>query len=709
MREKGAKTDMKMKLPNFAIYRLRILFRAAFLLLAAATLYLAFYVLLQEKQLSYRNYQHSFQKTKEQISATLRHPAGLLALLNPPSEGATARPLRPLLLPFASIDFDDQYKVQQAVAMSGCLVRYGNHGALCAGVGNNPWAGGFIYVAGRFVSDRLVPHQQGDRALEKAHRARISVSLRGQTYRWIAPFEEAADSATPKSSGLRGRLTGFVDEGEIRPGTRPVKDFRGWVWQNAHCLEPEPKDLDAACARSSFFSIRLPIGVLQDALFQNQKKRPEWPPADLDKIEVHVEVLAPGDGPALLDSNSPNAIRPFSVTDLKPLLLPGETLRIRKLPAVPGASLVNLVGADEPVDDSWPFLSRLIQRLPVEKYDSPMETSEQIVTAVGAYEVMLLGDVRSVNKSLSAVATRISWFVGAMLLAIFLAWFVIEVGIIRRITMLTNRAASVSKTVRGSGGLDQFDLSDMRGADELGVLASCLHDLLRRVKEDVEREAIRAEQEKEMWHAVGHEIMSPLQSLIALHGSTDNQSSRYINRMQQAIRVLYGSASPSEAFQSTVLQVTAIDIHAFLKNVAGNAPCVGIADVEFAGEETPVMVRADDYSLEDVVTHVLRNADRCRTAGTPITITLKSSETAATIMIHNQGPNIAEDLIDKIFEYGVSDQHDAAANGNRGQGLFVAKTYMAKMGGTITVQNVDGGVSFVLSLQRVTAGDGYRK
>ncbi|MES2933139.1 MAG: hypothetical protein V4805_06595, partial [Pseudomonadota bacterium] len=42
----------------------------------------------------------------------------------------------------------------------------------------------------------------------------------------------------------------------------------------------------------------------------------------------------------------------------------------------------------------------------------------------------------------------------------------------------------------------------------------------------------------------------------------------------------------------------------------------------------------------------------------------------------------------------------AAANGNRGQGLFVAKTYMAKMGGTIGVQNVMDGVSFVLSLQR---------
>ena len=40
-----------------------------------------------------------------------------------------------------------------------------------------------------------------------------------------------------------------------------------------------------------------------------------------------------------------------------------------------------------------------------------------------------------------------------------------------------------------------------------------------------------------MWHAVGHEIMSPLQSLLVLHGHADDPSYRYINRMQQAVRV----------------------------------------------------------------------------------------------------------------------------------------------------------------------------
>src|SRR5471032_2854416 len=187
---------------------------------------------------------------------------------------------------------------------------------------------------------------------------------------------------------------------------------------------------------------------------------------------------------------------------------------------------------------------------------------------------------------------------------------------------------------------------------------------------------------------------------MVLHGGADDQTHRYINRMQQAIRVLYGRASQSEAFQSSELQVAEVDLTAFLRNVAANASCVGIDGVVFHGAAEPLTARADEYSLEDVVTHVLRNAERYRPPGSPIVITLEGGDTGATITIRNQGPQVAADMIGKIFEYGVSDQPESGAEGNRGQGLFVAKTYMAKMGGTIVAQNQANGVSFILNLQR---------
>nr|WP_254504423.1 HAMP domain-containing sensor histidine kinase [Duganella vulcania] len=667
----------------------------------AATVGLALSVLQQEKQLSYKNYQGSFQKTRVQVAATLRHPTGQLALLNP--QPATAgKALHPLLLPFAALDFDDLQKVQQAVAMSGCLAQYGNNGSLCVGIGNNPWAGGFIYVAGTFDGAQLVPHTRGDQVVDQAHRVRVKISLRGQTYEWIAPFEESTEPQTPgqRFGGMRGRLTGFAAADVARAKAPAVKDFRGWIWQNPRCTGQTAGDDDSTCKRSAFFSLRLPIGVLQDALFE--KRRPVWPPEDLDHIDVHIAVLPPGDGAPLLDSATGPSAPAFSLADLKPMLLPGESLQIRRLAdsASPAAALPLLVGPVDPEDQSWHFVTTLIRHLPVDAYDVPLEAKEVIATPAGSYEVLLKGDVRSVSKSLSVVASRLVWFVGAMLAALMLAWLVIEIGIIRRIKVLIKRADDVGERVKAAKGFSEADLADLRGEDELGVLATGLHDLLRRVREDVERGNIRAEQERDMWHAVGHEIMSPLQSLMVLHGGADDQSNRYISRMQQAIRVLYGRASPSEAFQSSELQVTEVDLTAFLQNVAANAQHVGIDGVVFHGPEEPLTARADEYSLEDVVTHVLRNAERYRLPGSPVTITLEGSDTGATVVIRNQGPQVAPDMLGKIFEYGVSDQPESGAEGNRGQGLFVARTYMAKMGGTIVAQNQVDGVSFILNLQR---------
>ena len=63
------------------------------------------------------------------------------------------------------------------------------------------------------------------------------------------------------------------------------------------------------------------------------------------------------------------------------------------------------------------------------------------------------------------------------------------------------------------------------------------------------------------------------------------------------------------------------------------------------------------------------------------------------------------DLMARIFWYGGSGAlgSDGARDAHapqRGQGLFVAKTYMAKMGGTISAENVAGGVRLVLSFPR---------
>jgi len=422
-----------------------------------------------------------------------------------------------------------------------------------------------------------------------------------------------------------------------------------------------------------------------------------WPPRDLNAIRVRVQAFGPGSQTPLFDSNRPGAAAPFALTDLRALLLKGETLRIRRLGGGAPTDVITLSEAEQPEGRSALLVSDILRRLPVEDGTQSIAARRVVATPVGEFEILMSGDLGSVDRGLAVVAGRLVWPLVALLAAIALVWLAIEIRMIRRITALTQRAAAVNRQDRSAAELIP-DFRDLRSGDELGLMAGVFSDLLQRVQDDARREQLRAEQARTMWHAVGHEIMAPLQSLAALHGSQQDPGQRYIERMRQAVRVLYGSASPGAAISSATLQVGSLPLQQFLATVAHNAVHAGIDDVRFTGPAEPLNVRADEYSLEDVITHVLSNANRHRTPGTPIRIALARVGETAETRIRNQGPRIDPALLERIFDYGVSGASPGDGSGRLGQGLFVARTYMAKMGGTLWAANTDDGVEFILVL-----------
>ena len=121
----------------------------------------------------------------------------------------------------------------------------------------------------------------------------------------IAPFEVLDDSA--RAAVVRGRLTGFIDTGLRLPVTaRPVRDFRGWLWQSRACVKA-PNNQNG-CLKRSHFSIRLPVEEFRAALFRDSP--PVWPPPDLHQIRVRIEMLGPDSDEPLFDSNAARATRP---------------------------------------------------------------------------------------------------------------------------------------------------------------------------------------------------------------------------------------------------------------------------------------------------------------------------------------------------------------------------------------------------------------
>ena len=374
---------MKREAPRLGLasFRRRILLRGVFLLLALATLALAVVLLKDEKQRSYRNYEQAFRDRQGELMARLREPSGLLALLNPRT-GGEVTPLRPLLLPYAALDFDDPTKAQQAVEMAGCPVRYPDGATLCAAVGSNAFAGGYLYLVGSFRSGDLVPREPGVLDLEGVHRARIRLEMRGELKTWIAPFERLSLHGEPL---VRGRLTGFVHAGEamLDPQAKPVRDFRGWLWQSATCAEGgELPD----CPRRVFYSIRLPVEAFRESLLA--RPRPDWPPSDLDRIRVHLQMLAPGQPQPVFDSNAPGAVAPASLDEIARILQPGEELRITPEDVVRAVPVV-LKGQEQTAERSSPLILRLVDLLPVAAQPVAVHARETIVTPLGNFDVRL--------------------------------------------------------------------------------------------------------------------------------------------------------------------------------------------------------------------------------------------------------------------------------------------------------------------------------
>ena len=121
---------------------------------------------------------------------------------------------------------------------------------------------------------------------------------------------------------------------------------------------------------------------------------------------MRIEVFAPDNASPIFDSNADGATPPFSLNDLRALLLPGEPLRVQKIGT--NDEVTKLGAMTDDAAPASPWIDTLIRRLPVEGFDTVLESRDTIYTALGSYEVTLTGDVRSVNLALATVAARVS-------------------------------------------------------------------------------------------------------------------------------------------------------------------------------------------------------------------------------------------------------------------------------------------------------------
>ncbi|HET8712344.1 MAG TPA: GAF domain-containing sensor histidine kinase [Gemmatimonadales bacterium] len=108
-------------------------------------------------------------------------------------------------------------------------------------------------------------------------------------------------------------------------------------------------------------------------------------------------------------------------------------------------------------------------------------------------------------------------------------------------------------------------------------------------------------------------------------------------------------------------------------------------------------VRTDPVRLEQILVNLLSNAIRHSPDGVPVTLAVRADQTATTFAVVDHGPGVPLELRDRIFE--PFERFDPHSGQGTGLGLPVSRRLAEAMGGSLTVEETEGGgATFVLKI-----------
>jgi signal transduction histidine kinase len=117
---------------------------------------------------------------------------------------------------------------------------------------------------------------------------------------------------------------------------------------------------------------------------------------------------------------------------------------------------------------------------------------------------------------------------------------------------------------------------------------------------------------------------------------------------------------------------------------------VSIAPTLADGDEPPV-VEGDADLLRVLVDNLIRNAIKFSSAGQRVMLTVKADDRQGVVEVRDFGPGVPAEYMDKIFDRFVQAPAEAPRGRGHGLGLSIAQGIAEIHGGTITVENCDGG------------------
>jgi chemotaxis family two-component system sensor kinase Cph1 len=209
---------------------------------------------------------------------------------------------------------------------------------------------------------------------------------------------------------------------------------------------------------------------------------------------------------------------------------------------------------------------------------------------------------------------------------------------------------------------------------------------------------------------LGHDLRNPLQS-ISMAASMMNASG---NRDTELRRRISHSSGRMERLISQVLEMSRLqsgmglhvnrvdtDLSELVEGIVGET-LVAYAGLSLECRIPPgIQAWVDPDRYAQVITNLLGNARHHGVPGTTVSLTLSASEQRTHLAITNQAPRLSPEQLNSLFQpFKPQTSHNPRNQGSLGIGLYISQAIATAHGGTITVQQQDGLITFCVVLPR---------
>ena len=250
---------------------------------------------------------------------------------------------------------------------------------------------------------------------------------------------------------------------------------------------------------------------------------------------------------------------------------------------------------------------------------------------------------------------------------------------------------------------------------EVGRLVSSLNSMLSRIEKSF---AIQNESENKLRRFVAdasHELRTPITAIRGfseLHRqgavTGEKETTKLIGRIENESKRMGSLVEDllllARLDQSREMDSKPVDINKVVEDAVISARAAGPNHpVEFISSNDEIFTLGDEVRIHQVVANLLANARAHTPAGTPITVSLSTTDAGVEVTVADKGPGLSLEDQNRIFErfYRTDASRVRTGSDGSGLGLSIVDAVMRAHGGSVSVESAPGmGAVFTLLFPR---------